>query len=119
MFFLCSGISISKSELAEHLEVSTTVGSEAWSLPIMPFDSAASTWPGSGKTLYELGKRQTRVALEEIATRIALVEKKPERKPLTHALIPSVDSPAASISTALSFAGLITACRLLWPRGMN
>jgi Flp pilus assembly CpaE family ATPase len=119
LFFLCSGISISKTELSEHLDFAPSVGAKTWSLPIVPFDAAASTWPGSGKTLYELGKRQTRLAFEGIAETLALIERKSEESRSFPSFSRVLDGPAASISTALSVAGFLTACRVLWSRGLN
>ncbi len=119
LFFLCSGISISKAELAEHLETSATFSENAWSLPIIPFDPAASRWPGSGKTLYELGKRQTRLAFEEIAEHLALIERKSQDIAPSRVWVSSLENQVASVSTALSVAGFLTVCRLLWSRGMN
>jgi hypothetical protein len=119
LFFLCSGISISKVELAEHLEVGISFPTETWSLPVIPFDSAASTWPGSGKTLYELGKRQTRLAFEEIAETLALIERKSEECRTLPSFSRVLDGPVASISTALSVAGFLSVCRVLWSRGLN
>jgi Mrp family chromosome partitioning ATPase len=117
--FLCSGISISKTELAEQLQVSTTFGPHAWSLPIIPFDAAASTWPGSGKTLYELGRRQTRLAFEEIAQTLSLIDVPAEEIKVNRPLTDLIHAPATSISTALSVVGFLTACRLFWSRGLN
>lgn len=116
IFFLCSGISISKAELAEQLQVSTSFGPDTWSLPVIPFDTAASTWPGSGKTLYELGKRQTRLVLEEIAEKLALIDKQVEERKGAQTLSTLMHTPTTSISTALSVVGFLTACRLFWSR---
>lgn len=119
LFFLCSGISISKAELAENLDVATSFGAQSWSLPVVPFDSAASTWPGSGKTLYELGKRQTRLAFEQIAETLSLIERRVPEPQTCRSLSSLWEVPTTSISTALSVAGVLTACRLLWSRGLN
>ncbi len=119
IFFLCSGISLSKAELAEQLQVSTSFGPDTWSLPVIPFDTAASKWPGSGKTLYELGKRQTRLIFEEIAQKLALIERPIESPRQDRPMSTLIHAPAASISTALSLVGFLTACRLFWSRGLN
>jgi len=119
IYFLCSGISISKAELAEHLEVTSSFAAETWSLPVIPFDSAASKWPGSGKTLYELGKRHTRLVFEEIAEALALIERSTEEPRTFRSFSQVLDSPLASISSALSVAGVLTVCRVLWSRGLN
>ena len=119
LFFLCSGISISKAELADQLEAATSFGADTWSLPVVPFDTAASTWPGSGKTLYELGKRQTRLTFEEIAETLTYIDRRPSEPQVAHSFSSLLEAPTASISTALSVAGVLTACRLLWSRGFN
>ena len=119
LFFLCSGISISKAELADQLEAATSVGADTWSLPVVPFDTAASTWPGSGKTLYELGKRQTRLTFEEIAETLTCIDRRPSEPHVARSFSSLLEAPTASISTALSVAGVLTACRLLWSRGFN
>jgi Flp pilus assembly CpaE family ATPase len=119
LFFLCSGISISKAELADQLEAATSFGADTWSLPVVPFDTAASTWPGSGKTLYELGKRQTRLTFEEIAETLTYIDRRPSEPQVARSFSSLLEAPTASISTALSVAGVLTACRLLWSRGFN
>lgn len=119
LFFLCSSISIPKSELAEHLDASAAFGKTAWSLPVIPFDPAASTWPGSGKTLYELGKRQTRLTFEKIAECLTLIEPKKEESATSGNFLRCIETQVASVSTALSIAGFLTICRLLWSRGIN
>ena len=72
--FLCSGISISKDELARHVQ-QEDFAAGSWSLPVIPFDPAASAWPGSGKTLYALGRRQTKRAFEDLACALDLIKR--------------------------------------------
>lgn len=75
ILFLCSGISIPKDELARHVQEHDAFNESSWSLPVIPFDPAASQWPGSGQTLYSLGKRQTQRAFEELANALKLIDK--------------------------------------------
>jgi pilus assembly protein CpaE len=75
ILFLCSGISIPKDELARHVQEHEVFNESSWSLPVIPFDPAASRWPGSGKTLYALGRRQTQRAFEELASALKLIER--------------------------------------------
>lgn len=49
--------------LGEHIELSP----QMWEMPSIPLDPAAAKWPGSGGTLYSLGQKNTRRALEQIA----------------------------------------------------
>lgn len=46
----------------------------AWSLPVLPFSSKASTWPGSGNTLYSAGGKELKEAFHEIAQRMGLID---------------------------------------------
>jgi pilus assembly protein CpaE len=75
ILFLCSGISISKDELARNVQEHEEFLENSWSLPVIPFDPAASQWPGSGKTLYAMGKRQTQRAFEELAYALQLIDR--------------------------------------------
>jgi len=46
---------------------------DAWIAGQLPFDRAAETWPGMGKTLYSAGQKRTRRALEEIAENLGVI----------------------------------------------
>lgn len=54
--------------LSEH-----RLGDEAWSLPPVPNDPKGAVWPGSGRTLYSMGQKETRRVLETIANTLGLV----------------------------------------------
>ena len=93
--FLCSGISVPKDHIIDHIERELHCGPNAWRLPVIPFDPAAARWPGSGSTLYSLGKRTTRNVFEQIAGGLQLIEyKEPEPVRLLPFLSPSRERPA-------------------------
>lgn len=73
LYFLCSGVTVPKVELKKHM-AQFGIGEEAWSLARIPFDAAAARWPGSGQTLYTLGKKPTRNAFEDIALALGVVD---------------------------------------------
>lgn len=68
-----SGALLSVSQIASEFESAHHLGPEPWRLPLLPNDSKGSLWPGSGKTLYSMGQKQTRTTLEQIAKEIGLV----------------------------------------------
>ena len=41
---------------------------------MLPHDPKAELWPGTGRTLYSMGQKQTRLALERIAKEIGVVD---------------------------------------------
>lgn len=69
-----SGSLLSVSQIAQELEPAHRLGEMPWRLPPLPNDPKAALWPGSGRTLYSMGQKQTRVTLEKIAKEIGLVE---------------------------------------------
>lgn len=69
---ICAGNKISNEEIKELLGGNCSLKEEAWSLPAVPFDQGAEKWPGSGNTLYSLGQKQTRRAIEDIATNLSI-----------------------------------------------
>ncbi len=73
IYFLCSGVTVPQAELKKHM-AQFNVGDKAWSLPRIPFDPAAAQWPGSGQTLYALGRKQTRKAFEDLAMALGTVD---------------------------------------------
>jgi Mrp family chromosome partitioning ATPase len=113
ILFLCSGISISKDELARHVQEREDFRENSWSLPVIPFDPAASQWPGSGKTLYALGRRQTKRAFEELACALKLID-----RPVTLAErgSESIRSWVYCASTAALMVGLSSPLRALLQR---
>lgn len=69
---LCSGVKLSPAEIADKLDPGRELSPKAWSLPAIPFESAASKWPGMGKTLYSVGSKNTRRAFEEVVSKLGL-----------------------------------------------
>lgn len=69
-----SGGLLGVSQIAAELEPAHNLGERPWRLPPMPYDAKASVWPGSGRTLYSMGQRQTRTALEKIAREIGILD---------------------------------------------
>lgn len=69
-----SGGLSSVEELAAALEPAHNLGDMPWRLPTIPNDPKAAHWPGSGRTIYGLGQKSTRVALEKIARELGLIE---------------------------------------------
>ena len=62
------------SQIAAELEPAHHLGTLPWRLPPVPNDPKATLWPGSGKTLYSMGLKSTRVVLEKIARELGLVD---------------------------------------------
>jgi Flp pilus assembly CpaE family ATPase len=110
ILFLCSGISVSRSELAKHMQQDDETTSNAWSLPAIPFDSAAARWPGSGKTLYGMGCKQTRRAFEQIAATLDLIDSEPDAREMSPQTRPEVELS----SVLLAVANSINPLRALW-----
>jgi MinD-like ATPase involved in chromosome partitioning or flagellar assembly len=69
-----SGGLASVSELASALEPAHKLGDAPWRLPPIPNDSKAAHWPGSGRTLYSMGQKNTRAALERICQELGLIK---------------------------------------------
>lgn len=63
-------------QISADLEAVHNLSELAWSLPVLPFDPKASTWPGSGSTLYSSGNKGLKQAFDEIARRLMLVEQR-------------------------------------------
>ncbi len=68
-----TGAPVSVSEIAEQLEPSHNLGTDSWTLPIMPNDPKGAMWAGSGYTLYSMGLKNTAQILEEIAAGLGLI----------------------------------------------
>ncbi|RIL10100.1 MAG: hypothetical protein DCC75_05070 [Proteobacteria bacterium] len=64
---LCSGTKLPQAEIAKLISENLDLPRAAWSLPALPFDQAAGTWAGTGKSLFSTGQRSTRKALLDIA----------------------------------------------------
>ncbi len=69
-----SGGMASISELASALEPAHKLGDAPWRLPPIPNDPKAAHWPGSGRTLYSMGQKHTKAALERICHELGLVK---------------------------------------------
>lgn len=69
-----SGALLGVSQIAAELEPAHMLGDAPWRLPPVPNDPKAALWPGSGRTLYSMGQKSTRVVLERIAREISIIE---------------------------------------------
>jgi pilus assembly protein CpaE len=69
-----SGSLLGVSQIAAELEPAHHLGEKPWRLPPIPNDTRAALWPGSGRTLYSMGGRNTRSALEQVARELGLIE---------------------------------------------
>jgi len=68
-----SGSLLAVPQIQAELEPVHNLGERPWRMPPVPVDPKASLWPGSGRTLYSMGQRATRSALEEIAVELQLI----------------------------------------------
>jgi MinD-like ATPase involved in chromosome partitioning or flagellar assembly len=69
-----SGALLGVDQIAAELEPAHGLGQMPWRLPPVPNDPRAALWPGSGRTLYSMGQKQTRAVLETIARELGLIE---------------------------------------------
>lgn len=69
---VCAGTKLSNEEVAQLLGEHVSINEDAWSLPAIPIDNGAANWPGTGNTLYSLGQKQTKKAIEQIASEISV-----------------------------------------------
>ena len=76
-----SGALLGVPQIAAELEPAHHLGEAPWRLPPVPNDPKAALWPGSGKTLYSMGQKQTRMTLERIAREIGVVDASVGRSP--------------------------------------
>ncbi len=67
-----SGNMLTKEQMESELEPAHKLGHDVWELDPLYYDSKASVWPGSGKTLYSAGSRQTRFAFEKMSAQLGL-----------------------------------------------
>ncbi len=68
-----SGSLLAVPQIEAELEPVHQLGPRPWRLPPVPVDPKASLWPGSGRTLYSMGSKGTRAALEEVAAELGLI----------------------------------------------
>jgi MinD-like ATPase involved in chromosome partitioning or flagellar assembly len=68
-----SGDMLGVPEIADELEPVHNLGEAPWRLPPLPNDAKGGLWPGSGRTLYSMGQKNTRMVLERIAQEIGLI----------------------------------------------
>jgi len=69
-----SGALLGVPQIAAELEPVHHLGEAPWRLPPVPNDPKAALWPGSGRTLYSMGQKSTRVVLERIARELRLID---------------------------------------------
>lgn len=72
--FLCSGTKLRMEEIRRIIESRHRFSDAAWRLPQMPYDEVAAKWAGTGKTLYSLGNKFTRRAIEKIAQELEVID---------------------------------------------
>ena len=73
-----SGALLGVPQIAAELEPAHHLGEAPWRLPPVPNDPKAAFWPGSGRTLYSMGQKNTRQVLEKIAKEIGIIEGSPD-----------------------------------------
>lgn len=69
-----SGALLGVPQIAAELEPVHHLGDLPWRLPPVPNDPKAALWPGSGRTLYSMGQKSTRVILERVARELGVLE---------------------------------------------
>jgi cellulose biosynthesis protein BcsQ len=69
-----SGAMTGVPQIAAELEPAHHLGEMAWRLPPIPNDAKGALWPGSGRTLYSMGQKATKLALEKVAREIGILE---------------------------------------------
>jgi cellulose biosynthesis protein BcsQ len=69
-----SGALLGVPQIAAELEPAHHLGEAPWRLPPVPNDPKAALWPGSGRTLYSMGQKSTRIVLERIARELGIIE---------------------------------------------
>lgn len=90
-----SGALLGVPQIAAELEPVHKLGEKPWRLPPVPNDPKAALWPGSGRTLYSMGQKSTRLVLEHIAKELGIID------PGT-ANLPVADNKNARRGTALT-----------------
>ncbi len=71
---LFSGKLLGIEQMAAELEPAHQLGEFPWRLPMIPSDQKGARWPGSGRTLYSMGQKSTRQALEKVAFELGLID---------------------------------------------
>lgn len=69
-----SGAMLGIPQIAAELEPAHKLGDAPWRLPPIPNDPRGAKWPGTGRTLYGLGGKPTRSALEKIARELQMID---------------------------------------------
>lgn len=70
--FLCAGTKMKTRKISAHVDQEGRYPQECWDLPQIPFDPEASSWPGTGTTLFTSGNRKTRDVISEITGRLGI-----------------------------------------------
>jgi len=65
---------VNLNQISADLEAVHNLSETVWSLPVLPFDPKASSWAGSGNTIYSSGNKVLKQTFEEIARRLLLLE---------------------------------------------
>ena len=68
-----SGSLLAVPQIEAELEPVHQLGERPWRMPPVPVDPKASLWPGSGRTLYSMGQKGTRAALEDVGAELGLI----------------------------------------------
>lgn len=84
-----SGALLGVQQIAAELEPAHHLGDAPWRLPPVPNDPKGALWPGSGRTLYSMGQKQTRVVLEKIALELGIIGGA-QRKGDSHGEVPNL-----------------------------
>ncbi|NMC63438.1 MAG: AAA family ATPase [SAR324 cluster bacterium] len=75
LVFLVNGVgseSLSTEQIAAELEPAHRLGAAPWRLESIPRDFKAGLWPGSGRTMYSLCQKHTRLILENVAAELGI-----------------------------------------------
>lgn len=73
--FLVNGVtpeSLTMDQIASEIEPAHHIGKNAWRLESIPRDYKAGQWPGSGRTMYSLGQKFSRLALEKVGFELGI-----------------------------------------------
>ena len=93
--FVCAGTKMDMRKIAVRVDPERRFEPECWELPAIPFDPMASSWPGTGKTLFSSGHRKMRQVINLIADRSGLLS------------AASLEKRAGLNSSILRFAGML------------
>ncbi|MGI6680743.1 MAG: AAA family ATPase [Bdellovibrionota bacterium] len=67
-----TGNLLTKSQMEAELEPVHQLGAEVWDIEPIYMDPRASLWPASGRTLYSLGSRNTKIAIKKLAISLGI-----------------------------------------------